>query len=129
MKSPKLMLIDDDEAAHIYHMAMLEIAGFDLANVHTYYTVDDAIKDLSIINSDYSAAFRPDYIFVDINMPIKSGYEFVDEYLELELDIHPQIYFVSTSLADHDLLKISRLPIIKGYETKFLDTEFFKNLL
>ncbi|NNU34448.1 hypothetical protein HK413_10490 [Mucilaginibacter sp. S1162] len=56
----------------------------------------------------------PDFILLDINMPIMNGWEFLDEYKRLNID--PQgkskIYIISSSVFSNDIkqLAVSILP-------------------
>lgn len=124
--SIKLYFIDDDEAPHIYHRLMAMEAGYREEQIERFYEVDKAISKIkSIINAEDRSQW-PNFIFVDINMPHKSGYDFVDEIKDIvPADIMPQIYFVSSSKNPNDIEKIKGIKLIKGFETKFLEPEFF----
>ena len=125
----KIMLIDDDLAAHVYHKAMIELAGLDKEKVISCYEVDEAIQYLNEAIVNNLEDNWPAYIFVDLNMPIKSGYDFIEEYKSLpRLFPHPHIYFVSSTKNPTDIQKVNKIEMIKGFETKFLEKDFFKTL-
>ena len=65
------MLIDDDNAAHTYHRIMIEGAGINLSDVESFYDVESAISSLEKHINQGETDGWPDYIFVDLNMPIK----------------------------------------------------------
>lgn len=125
----KLYFIDDDEAPHIYHRLMAIEAGYHEDQIERFFEVDKAITKIkSMIGSDDQSEW-PDFIFVDINMPHKSGYDFVDEMKQIvPADIMPSIYFVSSSKNPNDIEKVKSMDLIKGFETKFLEPEFFMAL-
>jgi CheY-like chemotaxis protein len=65
----------------------------------------------------------PDVIFLDINMPIMDGWDFIAEFSKINLSDQkkPVIYMVSSSIDDKDLFKARSLPIVKDYITKPID--------
>jgi len=129
-----IMLIDDDEASHIIHKINIEDAGFKLTNVVSCYGVDESINKLKSILEDETMDTWPDYIFLDINMPRKTGYDFINEF-EIEFknlngnNNTPKIYLVSSSINPRDLLKAKELNLIQGFQTKFLEKTFIRSLL
>lgn len=125
----KLYFIDDDEASHIYHSLMAVEAGFREEEMKKFYNADDAIAALKSSLTANDSTNWPHYIFVDINMPIKSGYDFIAEVEGiLPADRIPFIYFVSSTKNPADIEKVKSLPLIKGFETKFLEKDFFDKI-
>ena len=125
-----IILIDDDDAAHTYHKVMIEEAGIDVNRVVSFFGVDDAMQYISVLAEGNNKDLWPDYIFIDINMPIKSGFDFIEEFKSLKLTTNvPIIYFVSSTKNPYDLQRINEIDLIKGFETKFLEKEFFEGLM
>lgn len=125
-----IWLIDDDQASHVYHKVMIEDAGLDVTKVTSLYSVDDAIQMLISLNEKVDPDQWPDYIFLDLNMPVKSGYTFIDEFQTIDLNHKlPDIYFVSSTKNPIDIEKVEKLEQVKGFETKFLEKEFFERLI
>ena len=123
------LLIDDDEAAHMLHKIAIEDAGKDLSTVKSYYSVDTAINCLKKIIDSGSTENWPKYIFLDINMPLKTGYDFIEEFSALNSGYEiPKIYMVSSSENPKDIKKASESKIIHSFKTKFLDKEFIASL-
>jgi len=127
--SLNIMLIDDDEAAHILHKIAIEDAGYNTDTVKSFYGVDKAIENLkSIIQSEKKDNW-PQYIFLDINMPMKTGYDFIEEYALLDKKyINPKIFLVSSSENPSDKKKAEDIELIYSFKSKFLDREFISNL-
>ncbi len=71
----------------------------------------------------------PDVIFLDINMPIWDGWDFLDEIIKLELQHLFEIYMVSSSTNPYDKEKAESYPMIKGFLTKPLEIEALKLIL
>jgi len=76
MKKANIMLIDDDFSTNFYHQAILEEACIT-KNLTLCKSADKALSTLK------SASTAPDIIFLDVNMPRKDGWAFLQEYREL----------------------------------------------
>lgn len=124
-----VMLVDDDEASHIIHRINMEDAGLNLDKVSSFYNVDEAISSLQSMIKNNEGNNWPDYILLDINMPKKTGYDFIDEFEQMKLDFEiPTIYFVSSSVNPNDVTRAKEIELIQGFKSKFMDKEFFKSL-
>lgn len=73
----KIMLIDDDYSTNLYHEILLEESEM-VEKIVVCNGVDEAIKNLK--ESD----IPPEFIFLDINMFIKTGWDFLEEYKEID---------------------------------------------
>ena len=73
-----LIFVDDDPASNYIHNLVLK-----KLNVHIepkfFLSSNDALTYLSKINNSQKA--DPEIIFVDINMPVNDGWDFVKEYM------------------------------------------------
>lgn len=125
-----ILLIDDDAAAHTYHTLMIETANINFNMVKSVYSVDDAMVYLKSINQKEQVKVWPNFIFVDLNMPQKTGFDFIEEFDAMKWENNlPRIYFVSSTKNPVDIEKASNIEILSGFETKFLQKEFFENTL
>lgn len=124
-----ILLIDDDKAAHILHTIAIEEAGYDTSKVKSCYGVDMAISELQKLIDTNNEEAWPKYIFLDINMPMKTGYDFIDEFSMLKTEFKtPKIFLVSSSDNPSDIKKASEIELIYSFKTKFLDKEFISSL-
>lgn len=96
----------------------------------------DFYEDLSVFSNGQEALehFRkvvhtgsplPSLIFLDLNMPVMNGWEFLEELLNLP-GIEPQgiyIYIMSSSVDPRDLERIQSYPIVKNYILKPMTLE------
>ena len=129
MKKINILLIDDDEASHMYHKIMMEDANIDVNACNSFYGSEDAINHIAAIIDTKRDEDWPHFIFVDLNMPIKSGFDFVHEFEQLSHNYPtPLIYFVSSTINPADLKKAEQMKLIHGFKTKFLEADFFASL-
>ncbi len=122
------MLIDDDPATHVYHSLMIEEAGYDLEEVQTFTSVDSAISALEQAIHKQETQWIPQYIILDLNMPIKDGWDFLEEFQKLPLKTRPQIYIVSNTEHPSDVEKAESNQMVVGFRHKFLEADFFTSL-
>lgn len=123
------MMIDDDPSAHFFHKIMMKDAGLPTQTVSEYTDPDQAITDLEQLWRSRDILNWPDVIIIDLNMPLMTGWEFVEKLEALNIDENiPQIYMVSNSDDPRDLKKSEENPWITGFKEKFLTKDFFVDL-
>ena len=113
----KIFIIDDDEIFQFITRKSFEKLERkdDLLFFHNGEDALNYIKDSGA--NDQSI---PDVIFLDINMPIMDGWDFLDELGKLNISTSrtPYIYMVSSSIDDKDATKSKLYPMIKDYISK-----------
>lgn len=128
-KTPKyfaVMLIDDNEIDNIINTKMVESS--QLAKViytHTSATsAIDFLKNIQKISTPESTNL-PEYIFLDIDMPMMDGFQFLDEFNRLHQDIkdHCKIVMLSASVNPMDKESASGYSNFVKYVNKPLRTE------
>ncbi len=120
-----IWLIDDDDITNMLHQFFLE-EYFPDASIVVFLQAELALKSIA------ENAPLPDYIFLDINMPVMDGWEFMDELSQMTnsnfSNLH--IHILTSSLDPSDFSKAKLSPLIKGLISKPLEiekVEFLKN--
>jgi CheY-like chemotaxis protein len=72
----------------------------------------------------------PDVIFLDINMPVMNGWEFIEEFRKIRQNISKAItvYVVSSSVDKTDVDKARSLPSVHDYLTKPITASQLKSI-
>ena len=93
------LLIDDNYIDNFVTRKILEGSNF----AETIIVVRSANE---AINSLRSGLLKPDVIFLDVRMPLMSGFEFLEEYDKIDIDKgYVKIFMLSSSLDPLDLRK------------------------
>lgn len=125
LKLDCILLIDDDEATNFYHKIILEDEGID-AHIQSVKSAKEGL-DFLLGKGDYVNSPQPGIIFLDINMPGMSGWDFLAKYNELSKDIHNRavVSILTTSLNPDDREKAASFPMVKEFVHKPLTPEVF----
>jgi CheY-like chemotaxis protein len=127
-KAISVLLVDDDEINNFISIKLIKKA---LLNTEIMACLNGkyAIEQLSDIQRKDPNKL-PDYILLDINMPIMNGWEFLDEYKRLNLDPlgKSKIYIISSSVFSNDINKARSYPLVKDFISKPLNVEKIKEL-
>jgi CheY-like chemotaxis protein len=111
-------LIDDDNVTNMLNRFFLE-EHFTHLNITAFVYAQDAFNTLM------QTSQKPDVIFLDINMPVMNGWEFLDalgKNITSMVNI-PQIYLLSSSLDPSDKGKAAHINLVKGFISKPLEIE------
>ncbi|KEO73845.1 response regulator [Anditalea andensis] len=115
----KIVLIDDDP---ISAFVTEKLISRNISEPFEFYKFDnapDALKDIYDIN--------PNYLFLDLNMPEMSGWEFLEEFHPTETD-NPEIYILSSSIDERDINKALDYSMVKRYLSKPLIKKYIKSI-
>lgn len=88
-----LLLADDDEDDCAFFKDALDELVFSV----NLTTVNDGVQLMKFLSNNLSANL-PDILFLDLNMPLKSGFECLSEIKEIDKLKHLPIIIFSTSL-------------------------------
>jgi CheY-like chemotaxis protein len=113
-----VFLIDDDNIYQFTARKILESTGL-AKQIQSFYNGSEAIKYLKEAEN-LSADELPDVIFLDINMPIMNGWEFLEEYRNLagKFPKPVVVYVVSSSIDSYDIKKSRQYEAVTDYIVK-----------
>ncbi len=123
-----IMLVDDDEINNFITVKLIRKA-FPDALLSTYLNGRLAIEKLKDIFKNNPDKI-PDYILLDINMPIMNGWEFLEEYKTSHLDPDKKItiYILSSSVFSNDIDKAKSYESVANFISKPLNLESIKEV-
>lgn len=83
----------------------------------------------SLENSEVSEV--PQVIFLDLNMPVMDGWEFLDEFTKIKDQINKNIdlYVVSSSIDVRDIERAKSIEVVLDYLTKPIKLDDFERIL
>lgn len=122
-------LIDDDNIYQYTARVILESTGL-AKQIHSFYNGSEAIsyfKDEKNLQPDT----LPDVIFVDINMPVMNGWEFLEEYHKLYalLPKYIAVYVVSSSVDSSDMQRSRSFKAVSDYLVKPVNRSKYQELM
>ena len=125
-QQPEILLVDDDEINNFLTEELIRLVNPDV-NIISCTRVNDALEFLENIISDKKKG--PDSILVDLNMPMVSGWEFVEEFERLK-PLFPndvKLYIYTSSVYYEDVNKAKTFPSVKALYTKPLTQEMIED--
>ena len=121
-----ICIVDDDD---IYQFTMkLNLKHIDsVAEVKIF---NDGLAVLDFIKTNLNTLKElPDVIFLDINMPVMDGFQFMEEYLKLKITKKINIYMLSSSIDPVDVEKVNRINEVSDYITKPIEHHKLKTII
>lgn len=123
-----ILLIDDDESTNFLHEIIINQADIS-NNVIARQSGSSALEYLQQkMNGEYP---QPDLIFLDINMPGMNGWEFLDEYKQLEKAQQGKfvVVMLTTSLHPEDQARAKGMSEINDFMNKPLTVEMLHGVM
>lgn len=121
-KISTISIIDDDEIYQMFTRRVIQ--NLDMCEeITSYHNGQEAID--AFLESLDAGQPLPEILFLDINMPIMDGWEFMDAYRQFEHRIPNKvtIYIVSSSIAPEDQNKAKTYTEISGFMSKPMKVE------
>lgn len=117
-----ILIIDDDQVNNFLFSRMVQTVGIS----EKAETVTSGRQGLVLLEEKIASGEPlPKVIFLDINMPLMNGWEFLEKYKEMPSSIRRQInlYMLSSSVYPEDINKAKSYEDVVDYITKPLTKE------
>jgi CheY-like chemotaxis protein len=122
-------LIDDDKVYQFTSKMILEATQLT-SRIITFFNGQEAI-DFFLDPENQQIDILPDVIFLDINMPIMNGWNFLEAFDKIfhSLPKRILIYVVSSSVDESDMEKSKSFVSVADYVIKPINKEKYRLLL
>ncbi len=127
-KKLNVLLIDDDSITNYLHKRTL--VGTQLTRkVQVAETVQEALSLWK--NPAAAEQEKPELIFLDLNLPGLTGWDFIDEYKKIESgnNTPPVIIILSASVNYDDEKKAKEIAEVAGFRRKPLTAEMLVEIM
>lgn len=127
MKKIELACIVDDDPIHLFlTKKYVELSGLveKILICRNGKEAYDTLKTL-FVSSDK----LPQVIFLDLNMPIWDGWQFLDEFTKIPIDQPVTVYILTSSDNSEDIKRAERYNLKGNYLIKPISQQQLKELL
>lgn len=123
-----ILLVDDDEITNFLNKQTLSDAGIT-QNIEIAETATDALALLECPRTEKCK--NPDLIFLDLNMPGLTGWDFIDEYKKIKgpYGINSVIIILTTSTNPDEEKKANNMNEVAEFRSKPLTYEMINEIL
>jgi CheY-like chemotaxis protein len=123
MQNLTALLIDDDEPTNIFNDIMFRRSGL----FSSWKIVDSALAGLEYL---LTSKVVPDVIFLDINMPVHTGWDFLERYAEAPIvDKCDHVIMLTTSSSGFDIKKSENFCAVRNFKEKPLRTSVIEEIV
>lgn len=116
----KVLLIEDSPSVSFYNKLVLQRSQL-FSIIRTCVNGKEALKI-------FEENFIPDIIFLDINMPVMNGWEFLDIYSKSVFSKSPVLMLLNVDQDSNDLERLKKYPVVKGVKEKMLSLDIVKEI-
>ncbi|HUB60884.1 MAG TPA: response regulator [Puia sp.] len=114
----KTIFLIDDDPVFVYLTKKIICSINGGCAIREFADGELAIEQLRKIFSD--SASLPDIIFVDLSMPVMDGWEFLDEYTQLQPKLSKpiELFIVSSSISPQEVERSKTYPSVSDFLIK-----------
>ena len=126
-KFTNVLLVDDDPITIMVCDRIMKMTGF-AEQVQTKENGQEAIRYIQSIIEDETTF--PEIIFLDINMPVMNGWDFLQEFdaLKSKIPALPRIFILSSTVDPEDYKRAEEFGTVAGFISKPLTQEHLNEL-
>lgn len=118
----KIAIIDDDQVFQMIVSKQLSVNKID-CEVLKFFNGEDAFQYFETNSNNLDGI--PDFVMLDVNMPIKDGWDFLEDYKTLPESIRNKVklYLVTSSVMKSDIEKAKKEQEVVDYVSKPVSKE------
>jgi CheY-like chemotaxis protein len=122
-------IIDDDKIYVNLVKKIIEIKKLS-KNLLIFKNGREALDHFKLILENATEDVLPDIIFLDINMPVMDGWEFLNEFIKIKNNFEKKItlYVVSSSIDPRDLERAKSFNLVTDYLIKPIELKRFEKI-
>lgn len=122
-------IIDDDKIYVNLVKKIIEIKKLS-ENLLIFKNGMEALDHFKLILENATEDVLPDIIFLDINMPVMDGWEFLNEFIKIKNNFEKKItlYVVSSSIDPRDLERAKSFNLVTDYLIKPIELKKFEKI-
>lgn len=128
MSLKKLILIEDDDViVYLTQKLIKESKEIELLTV-----LKNGRKALDYFTENAkNAELLPDFVFLDLSMPILDGWQFLEEFALIKKSLvkNIRIYITTSSISPKDLIKAEKYDFISDFVIKPISLENFNRII
>lgn len=127
-KLNSILLVEDDRATNYLYEILIEKADC----TEQILIAEDGQEAIEILKLGVEGKYpQPNLIFLDINMPIMNGWEFIEEYQKLELvqKDKVKIVMITASFNPDEQTRAEAIKEISGFRNKPITVDMLNKIL
>lgn len=123
------VMIIDDNVIDLYITSRMITQNNFAKNVLLYTAAEEAMQYLQ--DNEDNTLLLPQVIFVDIYMPLMSGFEFLDAYDKLSpsLKKYAKAYIISSTIDNEDIARSINNKNVVSFHVKPITKEFLDRII
>jgi CheY-like chemotaxis protein len=114
----RIVLIDDDPISTFVTEKLISKNIKVPFEIFKYDNAVNALREIPEID--------PNYLFLDLNMPEMTGWDFLEEFHPK--NSNPEVYILSSSVDERDIDKANNYSLVKRYLSKPLVKKYIKTI-
>lgn len=124
----KILCVDDDPITLMLYKMVIRKAEF-AQEIATARNGEEALEFFSNSDSSDDKQNYPKLIFLDLNMPVMGGWEFLDHFNDkYQSFVDTKVIVLSSTIDPTDIDKAKTYPMVIDFQSKPISKEMLANL-